>query len=226
MRILIIDDDNEFFMSVTKGLQAKGFVVDVATSGEEGLQKARLSPYAAVVLDMRLPGPLQGPDVLGKLRETKSSVPILMISGVFKDVATKVEMLDRCDDYLCKGEITLEELIARLHAIMRRSPIQHETILKISDLVLSPRDCTVKRAGKTIKLSRKQFTLLRYLMLNKGKVLSQTDLYENVWSEYTTDPLTNTVQVTLRELRKAIDTDHTRKLIHTVPGFGYKIAVA
>ncbi len=83
----------------------------------------------------------------------------------------------------------------------------------------------MKRAGKPVRLPRKQFALLQYLMRNKGKVLSQTDLYENVWSE-STDPFTNTVQVTLRELRKAIDTNHTRKLIHTVPGFGYKLAVS
>ena len=225
MRILLVEDDEEFALFAKKGFEAKGFAVDVATSGEAGLQKARLNPYSAIVLDMSLPGTLQGPAVLKDLREFKPSIPILMISGVCKDVATKVEMLDRCDDYLCKGELAMEELIARLYAIMRRPAVQHQAVLKVADLVLDPRACTVKRAGKPVRLPRKQFALLQYLMRNKGKVLSQTDLYENVWSE-NTDPFTNTVQVTLRELRKAIDTNHTRKLIHTVPGFGYKLAVS
>ncbi len=126
MRILLVEDEEEFALFAKKGFEAKGFAVDVATSGEAGLQKARLNPYSAIVLDMSLPGTLQGPAVLKDLREFKPSIPILMISGVCKDVATKVEMLDRCDDYLCKGELAMEELIARLYAIMRRPAVQHQ----------------------------------------------------------------------------------------------------
>ncbi len=197
----------------------------MATSGEAGLQKARLNPYSAVVLDMRLPGTLQGPAVLKDLRAFKPSIPVLVISGVFKDVGTKVEMLDRCDDYLCKGEMAMEELIARLHAIMRRPAVQHAAVLKVADLFLDPMACTVKRAGKPIRLPRKQFALLEYLMRNKNRVLSQTELLEHVWNEHA-EIFTNSVQVTLRELRKAIDTNHTPKLIKTVPGFGYTLTTS
>ncbi len=225
MRILLVEDDEDFALFAKKGFEAKGFAVDVATSGEAGLQKARLNPYAAVVLDMSLPGTLQGPEVLKDLRKFKPSIPVLMISGVFNDVATKVEMLDRCDDYMCKGEMTMEELIARLHAIMRRPPVQHKAVLKVADLFLDPRACTVKRAGKPVRLPRKQFALLEYLMRNKNRVLSQSELLEQVWNEHT-EIFTNSVQVTLRELRKAIDTGHTRKLIKTVPGFGYKLSTS
>jgi two-component system OmpR family response regulator len=183
MRILLIEDEEDFALFVKKGLESKGFAVDVAITGEQGLQKTRINAYDAILLDMSLPGDLQGPDVAGEIRSRHRSLPILGLTGknAYLELAIKVEMLDLCDDYIAKTPaFSIQELAARIRAVLRRGEVLYDPILKVDDLILDPRGCTVMRAGKPVKLPPRQFALLEYFMRNAGKVGFQALSPENV----------------------------------------------
>lgn len=225
MRILLVEDDERIVGFVKRGLEAEGYQIDVASHGQEALQKARLPHYQLIILDLLLPG-IPGKEICRELRASGLQTPILMLTAL-DTLEDKVSGLRiGADDYLTKP-FAFDELIARIQALQRRQVNYHvETPeLKIADLTLNKETREVRRAGQIIDLTPKEYSLLEYLMSAPGKVLSRTRILEQVWG-YNADPLTNVVEVYVRHLRYKIDQKHDKKLIKTVRGFGYKIDTA
>ena len=218
MRILLVEDEEKLAEIVARNLKAEGFAVDTAADGVRGLDMATTYAYDAIVLDIMLPG-LNGTVVLKGIRQKNRSVPIIMLTA--KDaVADKVQHLDAgADDYLTKP-FSFEELLVRIRALLRRSPAQRQDIIKIADLEIDRLGHQVKRAGKRIDLSAKEYALLEYLALNAGRVLSRAMIIEHVWDE-SFEALTNIVDVYIRQLRSKVDEGYEQKLIKTVRGMGY-----
>lgn len=221
MHILIVEDEAEIASFIKKGLTAENFAVDVATTGRRGLELAQTSEYDLVILDIKLPE-MDGISVCKEIRQTnKKTLPILMLS-VKNETATKVEALNiGADDYLTKP-FSFEELLARVRALLRREKHIIGPKLKLEDLELDTTAHTVTRAHKLIQLNKKEFALLEYFMRNPGVTLTRNMILEHVW-DMNIDPFTNTVDVHVRFLRKKIDRNRSRKLLHTVHGYGYKM---
>jgi DNA-binding response OmpR family regulator len=220
MRILLIEDEREIAEFIMHGLRAERFAVDWTNTGEEGLGWAKVNEYDIGVFDVRLPG-MSGVDVCRSLRERKKNFPIIMLS-VMNDAVTKIEALNAgADDYLVKP-FFMAELLARMRALLRREPRTINPILRIADLVLDAAAHTVQRGKRNIRLNRKEFSLLEYMMRHPGVTLTRGMILEHVW-DMNADPFTNTVDVHIRFLRQKIDEGHGKKLIKTVHGYGYKI---
>jgi heavy metal response regulator len=220
MRVLVVEDEEKLAGIVARGLKAEGFAVDIAADGRRGLEMATSYAYDMIILDIMLPK-LSGTAVLDSIRQKNRNVPILMLTA--KDaVGDKVRHLDAgADDYLTKP-FSFDELLVRIRALLRRAPSQREDVIKIADLELDRLAHQVKRAGKRIDLSAKEYGLLEYLALNAGRVLSRAMIIEHVWDE-SFEALTNIVDVYIRQLRGKIDEGHEKKLIKTVRGAGYVI---
>jgi heavy metal response regulator len=218
VRVLIVEDEEKLANIVARGLKAEGFAVDIALNGARGLEMATSYAYDAVILDIMLPD-LSGTAVLESLRKTNRHVPIIMLTA--KDaISDKVKHLEAgADDYLTKP-FSFEELLVRIRALMRRTPAQRQDVIKIADLEIDRLAHQVKRAGKRIDVSAKEYALLEYLMLNMGRVLSRSMIIEKVWDE-SFEALTNIVDVYIKQLRSKIDEGHDKKLIKTVRGMGY-----
>jgi two-component system OmpR family response regulator len=221
MRALLIEDDKDIADFITHGLKAERFAVDWADTGEKGLMWAKVNAYDVGVFDIKLPGAQSGLDVCRTIRERGRNFPVIILS-VTGDVATKIEALNLgADDYLAKP-FSLAELLARIHALLRREKKITGPILKVADLQIDTHAHSVTRAGKPIQLNRKEFALLEYLMRNVGTTLTRSMILEHVW-DMNADPFTNTVDVHIRFLREKIDEGRKKKLLKTVHGFGYKI---
>lgn len=220
MRILLIEDEREIAEFILHGLRAERFAADWANTGEEGLGWAKVNEYDIGIFDIRLPG-MSGVEVCHSLRERKKEFPIIMLS-VMNDAVTKIEALNAgADDYLVKP-FFMAELLARMRALLRREPRTINPILRVADLVLDAAAHTVERNRKRIRLNRKEFSLLEYMMRHPGTTLTRGMILEHVW-DMNADPFTNTVDVHIRFLRQKIDEGHSTKLIKTVHGYGYKI---
>jgi DNA-binding response OmpR family regulator len=223
MRILVIEDEHKIANAIKRGLEQESYAVDVEYDADDGLAAAINSQYDCIILDRMLPGEIDGLEVCKKLRAKKNHTPVLMLTA--KDsVSDKVEGLNSgADDYLVKP-FAFQELLARLRSLLRRPHDAKDTILQVEDLTLDPVRFEVKRGDKTIALSRKEFSLLEYLMRNPGRLLSKSSIIEHVWN-FDSDILPNTVEVYVGYLRGKIDRPFAKKpaLIHTVRGFGYKI---
>ncbi len=220
MRILLIEDEREIAEFILRGLRAERFAVDWTNTGEEGLGWAKVNEYDIGVFDVRLPG-MSGVDVCRSLRERKKEFPIIMLS-VMNDAVTKVEALNAgADDYLVKP-FFMAELLARMRALLRREPRTINPILRVADLMLDVAAHTVQRGKQQVRLNRKEFSLLEYMMRHPGVTLTRGMILEHVW-DMNADPFTNTVDVHVRFLRQKIDEGHSVKLIKTVHGYGYKI---
>lgn len=223
MRILVVEDDHKIANAIKKGLEQESYAVDVTYNGKDGLGFAQTAPYDLIILDRMLPE-VDGIKVCRILRKKKNSVPILILTAKDK-ISDRVEGLNAgADDYLIKP-FAFEELLARTRAILRRPNNNLDNILSVNNLTLDPDKFIVKRAGKTIKLSNKEFALLEYLMRNPGRILTKNNIIEHVW-DYDADILPNTVEVYIGYLRNKIDKPFKKmpELIHTVRGFGYKIS--
>ncbi|MCG8424492.1 MAG: response regulator transcription factor [Proteobacteria bacterium] len=224
-RVLLIEDDKRIIAFVKRGLEAEGYGVDVVSDGEEGIQAGSDDGYGVILLDLMLPT-TDGREVCRRLRGRGIDTPILMLTA--RDaVEDRVEGLRLgADDYLTKP-FAFEELLARIEALMRRSPHYRPTLTRfeIGPLTLDREIRQVTCDGEVIKLTPREFALLEFLMSSSGRVVSRTRILEAVWG-YQTDPLTNVVEVYIRQLRKKIDQGRETRLIHTVRGFGYKIEVA
>lgn len=225
MRVLLIDDEPKIGQYVAKGLSESGFVVDVAHTGIDGLHLALEADYDLVLLDVMLPG-LDGFAVLSALRKVKS-VPVLMLTAR-DQVQDRVRGLESgADDYLIKP-FAFSELLARVHALLRRGPSVRDTqasmTLRLDDLELDLARRKVQRGGRRIDLTAKEFNLLSLLLRRQGEVLSRTLLTEQVW-DMNFDGGTNVVEVAVRRLRSKIDDPFERKLLHTVRGMGYVLEV-
>ncbi|MFQ5673271.1 MAG: heavy metal response regulator transcription factor [Nitrospinales bacterium] len=218
MRILIIEDEKKVAGFIKKGLEEETYAVDVAYDGEEGLYLARENLYDLIILDIMLPK-MDGLEVLTRLREDKIDTPILLLTA--KDsVEDRVRGLNKgADDYLTKP-FAFSELLARTRVLLRRGKTERQTVLQIADLTLDLLSHKVKRDGEEIELTGKEYSLLEYFMRNREKVLTRTMIAEHVW-DYNFDTFTNVIDVYINHLRKKIDKNHPKKLLHTLRGVGY-----
>ena len=222
MRILLIEDDERISSFVKRGLEAENYLVDVAQDGQDGIRKG-MDPYDMIILDLLLPG-MNGHDICQTLRREQVQTPILILTAK-EALGDKLRSFDYgADDYLTKP-FAFEELLARIKALLRRKPSYKESAaeLTVADLSLNRDSREVRRGGKTISLTRKEFDLLELLMSNPGKALSRVSILEQVWG-YHYDTLTNVVDVYIGYLRKKVDGSSKQKLIQTVRDFGYKIS--
>lgn len=220
--ILIVEDDRRIAQNIYRGLHAENFEAEIAYDGITGKNLALNKKFDLVLLDVNLPG-LKGYDVCQQIRVYKPSLPIIMLTA-YGEVEDKVEGLNKgANDYIVKP-FDFRELMARIHAALRVSELNNPEIenktLRIADLELNVGTKEVIRAGKSIELTAKEFALLEYFLLHRGRVVSKMDLAEHVW-HLNFDPGTNVVEVYINYLRKKIDKDFSTKLIHTRPGLGY-----
>ena len=221
MRVLVVEDEKEIADFVVSGLRSEHFAVDWADTFEKAFAWARVNPYDVAVMDIRLGADRSGLDLCRKIRERGKAFPVIMLS-VQSDAMTKIEALNLgADDYLTKP-FFMAELIARIRALLRREKKLTGSKLVIADLEVDTLSHEVARAGRPIKLNRKEFSLLEYLMRNAGTTLTRAMILEHVW-DMNADPFTNTVDVHIRYLRSKIDDGHRKKLLKTVHGSGYKI---
>lgn len=222
MRVLIIEDEHKIANSIRAGLEQENYAVDVSYDGTEGYDMASSEGYDLIVLDRMLPG-IEGSEIAQKLRDAKIHTPIIMLTarGQIQD---RVEGLDSgADDYLTKP-FAFEELLARVRALLRRPKNSVGKILTIEDLTIDTSTFSIKRAGKSISLSSKEYSLLEYMMRHPNQILSKDHIISHVWN-YDADILPNTVEVYIGYLRNKIDKPFKNfpALINTIRGFGYRI---
>lgn len=218
MRILLVEDEPKVAAFVRRGLTAERYAVDIAADGREGLELADAFPYDLIVLDLMLPG-IEGREVLQRIRRKNTCVPVLVLTA--RDaIEDKVKLFDAgADDYLTKP-FAFAELLVRTKALLRRGPVNRSSTLVLDDLELDRLTQQVRRAGRRIELTAKEYGLLEYLMLNPGRVLSRNMIIEHVWDQ-SFDGITNIVDVYVRHLRSKVDDGHDFKMIRTVRGAGY-----
>lgn len=217
MRLLLIEDDPGISEVVQQGLSEAGFEVDIAPDGNSGLEQAFGGTYDLLVLDLMLPG-INGLRVCEELRARRDTTPILMVTArdSVRDRITGLE--SGADDYLPKP-FDFDELLARVRALLRRDKIHKRRIIRIADLEIDTVNRSVKRGGRDISLSPREYTLLEALASREGQTLTRELILERVWMDE--DSYSNTVDVYIGTLRKKIDAGHTTKLIFTVHGQGY-----
>ena len=219
MRLLLIEDDSKIAAFICKGLKEAGFVVEHTGNGNTGLQMALDSSYDVAVIDIMLPG-LDGLAIIDRLRQQRITLPVIILSAK-RSLDERIEGLYAGgDDYLIKP-FAFSELLARIQALLRRaSAIPEPTGLFVGDLSIDLLTRVVTRAGQTITLQPREFSLLEFLARNAGRVVSKTMIIEHVW-DYNFDPQTNIVESRISRLRDKIDKGFDTSLIHTVRGFGY-----
>ena len=220
MRILLVEDDVAIAQSLKEGLEDEAYAVDVAHDGDGGYRTATADEYDVIILDVMLPE-MNGYEVCRALRKDGNQTPILMLTArdAERDIVEGLDM--GADDYLAKP-FSFEVLLARLRALLRRPNEKLEEILRVGDLMLDPSLKKVMRAAQEISLTAKEYAVLEYLMRNAGKVLSKEQIISHVW-DFDADVLPNNVELFIMFLRRKIDKPFGSKLIHTVPGFGYKL---
>lgn len=222
MRILVIEDDHKVANAIKSGLEHESYAVDVVYNGRDGYDYAQSRQHDLIVLDRMLPI-LDGTSICKKLRKKNIHIPILMLTAKGQ-VADRVEGLNAgADDYLVKP-FAFSELLARIKALVRRPKSSIGNLYNIGDLSLDTVTYDVKRAGKSIQLSGKEYALLEFLMRHKNTILTKDQIMNNVW-DYDAEVLPNSVEVYIRHLRNKIDKPfQAMPLIKTIRGFGYKIS--
>jgi two-component system, OmpR family, copper resistance phosphate regulon response regulator CusR len=221
MRILLIEDEIKVSNFVTRGLVADRYAVDTAYDGRSGLEFSESYHYDLIILDLMLPQ-ISGSEVLRHIRRKNKTVPVLILTA--RDgIQDKVDTFEGgADDYLTKP-FAFAELLVRVKALLRRGPVNRSSSIHLADLELDRLSQQVKRCGRRIELTSKEYALLEYLMSNAGRVMSRTMIIEHVWDQ-SFDGITNIVDVYVRHLRNKIDEAHGLKLIRTVRGVGYAIS--
>ncbi|HEX9343856.1 MAG TPA: response regulator transcription factor [Actinomycetota bacterium] len=221
MRVLVVEDERPLAETLRRGLEAEGFVVEVAHDGNDGLWRAQEHPFDAIVLDIMLPG-LNGYRVCAALRDAEIWTPVLMLTAKDGDL-DEAEALDTgADDYVTKP-FSFVVLVARLRALLRRGPRERPTVLSAGDLRLDPARHHLDRSGTEISLTAREFALLELLMRHPGEVLAKRQILDEVWDlEFDGDP--NIVEVYIGYLRRKIDVPFGRNAIETVRGVGYRLA--
>jgi two-component system, OmpR family, response regulator len=218
VRLLLVEDDAETAGHIVHALTGHGHAVDAVQDGAEGLAWARIGEHAALIVDRMLPG-LDGLSLVRTLRHEGLQTPVLMLTTM-SGLDDRVEGLEGgADDYLVKP-FAFSELLARVHAITRRSEAHETTRLRLADLEMDLIRRTVTRGGKTIDLQPQEFRLLEFLLRNAGRVVTRAMLLENVWDLHF-DPRTNIVETHVSRLRSKIGRGFERELIHTQRGLGY-----
>jgi two-component system copper resistance phosphate regulon response regulator CusR len=221
MRLLLVEDEKKVADFVARGLRAERFAVDIAHDGITGWEMASETDYDLVILDLMLPG-LDGTELLRRLRRQGRNAAVLVLTA--RDGTNdKVQNFEAgADDYLTKP-FAFAELLVRVKALLRRPPTSRVHSLRVGDLEIDRLAQQVKRAGKRLELTAKEYALLEYLAANAGRVLSRTMIVEHVWDE-SFESLTNIVDVYVRHLRAKVDDPFPTKLIHTARGVGYSIS--
>lgn len=218
MRILIAEDEKSLNRIIAKQLKASGYSVDCAFNGEEAYDLISMTDYDAAVFDVMMPK-IDGFSLLRKIRNEGNNLPVLFLTAR-DSIEDRVEGLDiGADDYLVKP-FAFEELLARIRVLIRKNSVSNSNIITVADLTVDISSRKVTRSGKDISLSAKEYELLQYLAVNNGIVLSREKIEDHIWN-YDYEGGTNVVDVYIRYLRKKIDEDHDKKLIHTVRGMGY-----
>jgi two-component system copper resistance phosphate regulon response regulator CusR len=222
MRILVVEDEKKVADFVQRGLKSELYTVDIASDGATALHLLKEAAYDVVILDLNLPD-ISGNDVLRQIRKNGIEVPVLVLTAR-GSIPEKTESFEEgADDYLTKP-FSFTELLLRIKALARRSQsVSRNDRIQVGELVLDRPAHQVKRAGRVIDLTSKEFALLEYLMANAGRVLSRTMIVENVWDQ-SFEGLTNIVDVYMRQLRKKIDEGNQVKLLRTVRGVGYSVS--
>ena len=221
MRILIVEDERKIARALGRALKNEKYAVDISHDGTDAYAMAGMIDYDLLILDRMIPGDYDGLSLTKKLREEGKKVPILLLTAL-GEIQDKTEGLDSgADDYLTKP-FALDELLARVRALLRRPQTQAETILKIADLSLDLNAHEVFRNNQKIELTNKEFSLLEYLVRNAGRPVSKEQIIDHVW-DYDADILPNNIEVYISYLREKVDKPFERKLIKTVRGIGYKI---
>ena len=223
MRLLIIEDEIRIATAIKRAMELQNFAVDIVQDAESGVGAALDPDYDLIILDRMLPGPFEGTEICRKVRDAGIHTPILLLTAR-GEIDDRVEGLQAgADDYLVKP-FSMKELIARVQVLLRRLPTTRGPIIKLEDLEANIELFSVKRAGKTIKLSAREFKLLTYLLYNQRQTLSKDKIINHVWDG---DSLIvpNTVEVYIGYLRKKIDKAFPDKtpLIQTIHGFGYRL---
>ena len=220
MRILLVEDEKDLAAIVRQGLEEEGYTVESAYDGEEGLYMAENLPVDLIILDIMLPL-IDGLSILKSIRKKGMTTPVLLLTA--RDaILDKITGLDTgADDYLTKPFV-FGELLARVRSLIRRKATVKEAVIRIADLEINTADHEVRRGGKVITLSAKEYALLEYLAYKKDSVVSRTDIVEHIYHE--DDEMdSNVIDVYINYLRNKIDKDFKNKLIHTVRGAGYML---
>ena len=221
MRVLIVEDEHKIARALAKALEQETYAVDIAYDGDEGHAMATTEPYDVAIIDRMLPGEYDGIGIVKAMRAAKVHTPVLFLSAL-DTVAERTAGLDAgADDYLVKP-FALEELLARVRALLRRPTEQQSDVLAAGDLTMDIVTYTVQRGGKNIQLTSKEFALLEYMLRNQNRPISKDVIISHVW-DYDADVLPNTVEVYVKYLRAKIDVPFKKPLLHTVRGFGYKL---
>lgn len=221
MRILVVEDEKKLANFIKHGLEEERYIVEVAHNGEQGLEMAMNNEYDAILLDVMLPG-RDGFSILQELRKAGIKVPIMMLTarGATEDRVMGLDL--GADDYLPKP-FSFEELAARLRSILRRSGPEKTTKLQCGDLILDTVTHFAYRGGKEIELTTKEYALLEYLMRNKNRIVSRSNILQHVW-RHSFDPESNIIDVYIKRLREKIEFDPSQpQLIQSIRGVGYRI---
>lgn len=220
MKILIVEDEKKVAAFVKAGLEERGFVAEVCHNGDDAAEVVMTQPFDVIIMDIMLPG-RDGLSVLRRMRDAKNTTPVILLTAR-GDLNERVEGLDRgADDYLAKP-FAMIELIARLNAVLRRRTGTGLTILAFEDLTLNLTTREVKRAGKKIDLTPREFSLLECLMRTPGKVVTRVEISQTVWGHNFSSG-TNFVDVAVQRLRRKIDDMFSKKIVQTVRGLGYAL---
>jgi DNA-binding response OmpR family regulator len=221
MRILIIEDEHKIAQALKKALEQDNYAVDISYDGDDGYAMATTEPYDLAIVDRMIPGSYDGLEIVKAMRTAKIHTPVIILTakGTIADRTTGLDA--GADDYLVKP-FALEELLARMRALLRRPVEVQQTILTAGDLSLNTVTFAVKRGNTDISLTSKEFALLEYLLRNQGRPSNKDTIISHVW-DYNADVLPNTVEVYMKYLRQKIDDPFDKPLLHTVRGFGYKI---
>lgn len=221
MRVLVIEDEHKIANALRRALQQEKYAVDVCYDGDNGYAMATTEPYDVMIIDRMLPGQYDGLAIVRELRSLNIHTPVLLLTalGTVRDKTTGLDT--GADDYLVKP-FALEELLARVRALIRRPQDQQPNTLTAGDLSIDTTTFEVRRGSVVISLTQKEYALLEYLMRNQNRPLTKEMIISHVW-DYDADILPNTVEVYIKYLRNKIDKKPFTPLIHTVRGFGYKL---
>ncbi len=221
MRLLLVEDDKSIADALMLGLTKHGYAVDTVNDGENAFKRISLNhmDYDLIILDLTLPG-MDGLAITKKMRSLSITTPIIILTA-HKETETKVNLLlSGADDYLVKP-FSFDELIARIHAILRRPPETIQTILNVADIELDPIKHTVKKSGETLALTLKEFVLLEYFMRHPNKVINREELLTHLW-DFNYSSFSNVVDVHIKNLRKKLKLTEDEKTLETVRGVGYR----
>lgn len=221
MRILLVEDEVKMARALKRALEQESHAVDMTHDSDNGYAMLTTEPYDLAIIDRLLPGERDGIAIIRDARAHAIHTPILLLTALGSVKDRTIGLDAGADDYLVKP-FALEELLARVRALLRRPIEQQGTVLRAADLTLDTTTFTVTRAGKEITLTSKEYSLLEYLLRNQGRPLSKETIIAHVW-DYDADILPNTVEVYIKYLRSKIDAPFAKPLIKTVRGFGYTL---